>query len=146
MDDRFTIRPAQIKDAARLAELSDQLGYPSQREQVRTRLKMLMADPDQVVFVADLPGMGAAGWVHVYRQALLESDLTAEIGGLVVDQACRRMGIGQKLMGAAEDWAREKGCVILHLRSNIIREGAHAFYKALGYEINKTQYSFIKEL
>ena len=97
MDPSFTIRQASVEDAPRLADLNGQLGYPSRPEQVLARLKTLLADPDQKVFVADLAGTGAAGWVHVYRQALLESDLTAEIGGLVVEQSCRRMGIGQKL-------------------------------------------------
>jgi GNAT superfamily N-acetyltransferase len=142
----LTIRQARVTDAARLAELNGELGYPSRPEQVLARLQALLARADQQVFVGDLAGVGVAGWVHVYRQELLESDLTAEIGGLVVAQSCRRMGIGQQLMAAAEAWARENGCGAVHLRSNVIRTGAHAFYKSLGYQINKTSYSFLKDL
>ena len=135
-----------MQDADQLAILNGQLGYPSHPDQVRARLEILLADPDQSIFVADQFEKGVVGWVHVYKQALLESDLSAEIGGLVVDQDCRRLGIGEKLMEAAETWARQNGCPSLHLRSNIIRTGAHAFYRRLGYEINKTQYSFIKRI
>ncbi len=146
MDVPLTLRQARLEDAARLAELNGQLGYPSRPEQVLARLEILLADPHQGVFVADLAGAGLVGWLHVYRQALLEADLTAEIGGLVVEQSHRRMGVGQKLMEAAEAWALQQGCCRVHLRSNVIREGAHAFYRRLGYQIDKTQYSFVKRL
>lgn len=146
MDENITIRQACLDDAVRLSELNGQLGYTSSPDQVRARLEILLADANQIVFVADLADKGVMGWVHVYRQALVEYDLRAEVGGLVVDQSCRRMGIGQKLMEAAEAWACENGCSTVHLRSNITRDGAHAFYRQLGYQMNKTSYNFTKIL
>ena len=55
-------------------------------------------------------------------------------------------GIGKLLMERAEMWAREHGCKIVSLRSNVIRERAHAFYERLGYKHVKTQKSFRKVL
>jgi GNAT superfamily N-acetyltransferase len=50
------------------------------------------------------------------------------------------------LLDRAEMWAREKGFSATSLRSNVIRERAHAFYERQGYEHTKTQKSFRKKL
>jgi GNAT superfamily N-acetyltransferase len=49
-------------------------------------------------------------------------------------------------MAHAEKWALEHGCRIVHLRTNLKRAGAHAFYERLGYEHFKTQKAFRKIL
>jgi GNAT superfamily N-acetyltransferase len=54
--------------------------------------------------------------------------------------------VGLKLLERAEQWAREKGCTMVGLRSNVIRDRAHAFYERNGYEHFKTQKSFRKQL
>jgi GNAT superfamily N-acetyltransferase len=50
------------------------------------------------------------------------------------------------LLARAERWAREKGCRAIGLRSNVIRDRAHAFYERHGYKHVKTQKSFRKDL
>jgi GNAT superfamily N-acetyltransferase len=141
-----TIRPFRPGDEERIAELSRQLGYPSTAEDIRRRMEPLLGDADHAVFVADLPDLPAAGWVHVFRLATVESDARAEIGGLVVDEACRRSGVGRRLMERAEAWARERNCATVSLRSNVIRDEAHRFYRELGYSVVKTQHAFRKSL
>jgi GNAT superfamily N-acetyltransferase len=42
-------------------------------------------------------------------------------------------------MDQLERWARGVGCGMVTVRSNLIREGAHAFYQRLGFEVIKTQ-------
>lgn len=86
------------------------------------------------------------GWDHVYMAYFLEVNGGAQIGGLVVSERARRRGAGTLLMRRAEDFARERGCAAVNLRSNVIRSGAHQFYAAIGYEIIKTQYAFRKVL
>jgi GNAT superfamily N-acetyltransferase len=140
------VRAAREADAPGVAELSGQLGYPSTLEQARIRLAGLVADTDHAVFVAELPEAPLAGWVHVFLYLVLEADLRAEIGGLVVDAACRRRGVGRALMRRAEEWAAQKGCATVTLRSNVIREEAHAFYRSLGYSVTKTQHAFRKTM
>ena len=143
-DSELVIRAAREGDEARLVELSAQLGYRSTLEQMEVRLAALLADDGHAVFVVDLPGTPLAGWIHVFRYLVPEADLRGEIGGLVVDAACRRRGVGRALMRRAEQWAIEKGCSTVSLRSNVIREGAHAFYRSLGYSVYKTQHAFRK--
>lgn len=140
------VRRARKEDAAAIAELSGQLGYPSTKEQVERRLVHVLADSAHTLFVAEMTGGHIGGWLHVFGYHVVESDPRAEVGGLVVDEAQRGAGIGRLLMQNAENWAREKGYAAVGLRSNIVRHDAHAFYQRIGYKIPKTQHVFRKEL
>jgi GNAT superfamily N-acetyltransferase len=139
------IRFANQQDATPLAVLAGQLGYPSTNGQLAHRLAEILSRPDQAVFVAEVAGQ-IGGWVHVFACPTVESDIYAEIGGLVVEQEQRGQGVGKALMGRAEDWARERGIHEMRLRSNIIRKEAHQFYEGIGYENIKAQFTFRKTL
>jgi GNAT superfamily N-acetyltransferase len=143
---RLAVREARLNDAARLAELSGQLGYPSTHDQVESRLREIQATAEHAVFVAELATGEVAGALGVFVMRTMEADPRAEIGGLVVDERYRSQGLGQRLMERAEEWAREKHCAEVGLRSNVIRDRAHAFYERLGYRVVKTQKSFRKIL
>ena len=140
------IRLAKIADAARLADLSTQLGYPATPAQIRQRLRGIRPAAQHAVFVSETKHEGVIGWVHVSKQPLLEVDLRAEINGLIVGERHRSLGAGARLLAAAEDWARKHGCKGMSVRSNVIRERAHNFYERNGYEHYKTQKSFRKPL
>lgn len=64
----------------------------------------------------------------------------------MVDEDRRHGGIGRLLMQQAEQWAREKVCWAVHVRSNVVRKDAHAFYETIGYRRIKTQFTFRKAL
>jgi len=149
-DDRerlaVSVRVATIEDAERMAQLSTQLGYPSSRKDVERRFRLIAHDPDHAVYVAVLADGLVVGWLHAYVRRLMESDTTAEIGGLVVDEHHRGAGAGRLLLNHVERWACEKGCGAVTLRTNIIREGAHKFYLDRGYALVKTQHAFRKML
>lgn len=142
------IRKARRGDAARIAQLSGELGYPASTEQIAARLRQLTPASRHAVFVAELPdtGAGLIGWVHVSTSHLLESDTRAEVNGLIVAEGQRSAGAGAKLLQAAEEWARRRGCKGMNVRSNVIRERAHKFYEMHGYEHYKTQKAFRKLL
>src|SRR5436190_11974228 len=80
-----TVRKARLTDAGRIAELCNQLGYPSTRREVAQRLAGIRHDPERAVFVAELSSRKVAGWIHVGIEKWLESDAWAEVGGLVID-------------------------------------------------------------
>jgi GNAT superfamily N-acetyltransferase len=140
------IRPAQEPDCARIAELAGQLSYPSTPEEITKRLTEMNGDIDNAVFVAALASGEIAGWIAVFVYRTVEADARAEISGLVVDERCRSQRIGERLLARSEEWARERGCNVIGLRSNLIRERAHAFYERRGYAHIKTQKSFRKTL
>jgi GNAT superfamily N-acetyltransferase len=143
--DRVVARLARAKDAAPMAELATQLGYPTTLEQMRRRLAQVGRAEGHAVYVAVLDSQ-VVGWIHVSARPLVQVDRAAEIEGLVVDEACRGRGIGRLLIRQIEQWAREKGCDTIYVRSNIIRERAHVFYQDLGYENIKTSLTFRKTL
>lgn len=140
------IRKARANDAARIATLSGQLGYPTTTKEMAGRLKAALADRRGACFVAETRADGVIGWVHVSVTPLLEVERRAEVNGLVVDEKARSCGAGWSLLEAAEKWARKKRCRGMSVRSNVIRDRAHGFYLQHGYEHYKTQKAFRKPL
>jgi GNAT superfamily N-acetyltransferase len=140
------VRRARATDAARIAELSGQLGYPTTEKQMKVRLKDALRDKDGACFVAESRESGLIGWIHVSTTPLLEVERRAEVNGLVVDETTRSQGAGTLLLAAAEKWARGKRCKSMSVRSNVLRERAHGFYLRNGYEHYKTQKAFRKGL
>lgn len=143
---KLKIRRARPGDAAKLAELSGQLGYPTDTAQMKKRLKSIKPASQNAVFVADLPGAGVIGWTHVSVEPLLEVGIRAEINGLVVADGQRSAGAGWQLLEAAERWAKRHGCESMSVRSNVIRDRAHQFYERHSYQHYKTQKAFRKPL
>jgi GNAT superfamily N-acetyltransferase len=145
---RVKIRRARRGDAERIAQLCGELGYPATAAQVTTRLRQLTPVSKHAVFVAESSdgATGLIGWVHVSEAHLLEGDMRAEVNGLIVAEGQRSAGAGAKLLEAAEEWARRRGCRGMNVRSNVIRERAHGFYERNGYEHYKTQKAFRKAL
>jgi GNAT superfamily N-acetyltransferase len=142
---RIEIAAAAPADAPELARLSTQLGYPMTPQEAAERLAGLDGQIDHLLLVARR-GNRAAGWLQVSRTRIFETPDSAEIAGLVVDEAQRGRGIGPMLLRAAEDWARRSGCLALRVRSNVIRGRAHAFYVREGYGEIKQQKVFEKTL
>ena len=141
-----SVRRARGADAARIAELSGHLGYPVTTRQMAERLKRAMRKRDNACLVACAGPAEVVGWIHVSITPLLEVERRAEVNGLVVDEQARSRGAGAALLAAAENWARHQGCRGMSVRSNVLRERAHAFYLRQGYEHYKTQKAFRKKL
>ena len=132
-------------DAPAVTELSAQLGYKTTPREVARRFFDLEQSFNDGLFVA-VQGAEVVGWLHVYSVRLLETDGYAEIGGLVVDAAARRQGVGRGLTQRAEAWAAAHDHRELRLRSGLHRREAHAFYEQLGYRLSKTSHMFRKEV
>jgi GNAT superfamily N-acetyltransferase len=141
-----TLRRARIDDAAELARLSGQLGYPQQADAFERRLRRLLISADHPVLVATEDDTRLLGFIAIERRLLLEAGERVEIVGLVVDDAARRRGIGQALVRAAEDWARTLGVGELAVRSNVLRDQSHPFYEGAGFQRTKTQHVYRKRL
>lgn len=145
---KVRVRKARRGDAERIAQLTAELGYPSTPAQIAERLRQLKPASKHAVFVAESLdcGVGVLGWLHVSVSHVLESDIRAEVNGLIVAEGQRSAGAGAKLLEAAERWAAAHGGQAMNVRSNVIRERAHKFYERNGYEHYKTQKAFRKPL
>jgi len=139
------IRLLQSSDADALVALLPDLGYTASAEQLVRRLAVLREWPDQEAFVAQIDGR-IVGLCHAQGVRLLASDGYAEIQALFVSAACQGQGIGRRLLEHACAWAAGRGYERVRLRSNVIREGAHAFYEHLGFEKSKASYAFERKI
>ena|SRR5215470_17964531 len=144
--DGVAIRRARLRDARAIAELAGQLGYPTPEREMAARLAALLGRRQGAVLVAESPSHEVVGWLHVSLTPLLEVPLRAEVNGLIVREGQRSLGAGARLLEAAERWARSNGCRSMSVRSNVVRERAHAFYLKSGYQHYKTQKAFRKEI
>ena len=135
----MSIRRANPTDGEAIAMLAKELGYAPSGEDMMRRLETLEGQQEHAVFVAEDDDNSVVGWLHIFGRRLLLSEPIAEIGGIVVSQACRRRGIGRELISAAEQWARRKGFGGLVARSDTRRPESHDFYPKIGMTKLKTQ-------
>ena len=137
------IRRAQIGDAAEMARLAGELGYPMSSAEMKRRLENLLPNPHHHIAVV-ASGERLLGWMHVERRFSLEGGARAELMGLVVDSTARRRGFGRELLKVAENWTLAQELSSLTVRSNAAREQSHPFYESLGYSRSKTQHVYTK--
>jgi len=122
------VRPAGPADAGPLSALLDQLGYPTEKDELRRRLEAVDG-----VLVASVGGEVAGMLVLAIVPVLHEDGPWCRITALVVDQRHRRAGVGAALLDAAERHARAVGCSRIEATSAIDRRGAHGFYRGRGF-------------
>jgi GNAT superfamily N-acetyltransferase len=142
----ITIRKAQNQDAERMAVLCQQLDYQASPQAVLTRLQQMQQDQQHVIYVADLASEQVVGWAHAHVCHLVMMPPQALLLGLVVDQEYRGCGIGRCLMQQVEQWASERKCDAVLVRSNVKRQQAHTFYQKIGYTNTKQSKVFSKVL
>jgi GNAT superfamily N-acetyltransferase len=140
-----TIRAARPADAAELARLSGELGYPVTTAEMQRRLTLVLASPNHYVAVV-ASGDRLLAWVGMERRVSLEGGERAELIGLIVDATARRGGWGRALVKHAEQWTVAQGLTSLVVRSNTARDQSHPFYEAIDYSRDKTQHVYVREL
>jgi len=134
------IRTATLADAPAVQSLAGQLGYPMKTQTLSERLAAILECPGQTLLVAEIESQ-VCGWVYLLAGPDLLSGAIAEIGGLVVDENRRSLGVGKALLERAWEWTGSQGYGELRVRSNTAREPyVKAFYLANGYEVVKTQW------
>ena len=124
-------------DAEVVAALAAELGYPSETEAIRARIRAI--SESDLLLVAVNAGDRTIGIIQAHRVCIIEVGLRGEILGLVVSSSARRSGIARRLIEEAETWAKNIGAEAISVRSNTKRIEAHVFYPALGYRKIKTQ-------
>jgi GNAT superfamily N-acetyltransferase len=142
---RLSFRQLTSDDSAAAAELSSQLGYPNSPDELRQRIEETSRSADRVAFAAVLDGQ-IVGWIDAAIERHLQSSACAVIGGLVVRDDARGLGIGRRLCLEVEDWARSQSIPVVRVRSQIKREDTHRFYLRDGYSKVKTSLVFEKRL
>jgi GNAT superfamily N-acetyltransferase len=116
-------------------------GYTEERG--RAGFKYAVHDRDAEVLLA-VEGERVVGLASVYADILsIRYGPRCWVQDLIVTASRRGRGVGGKLLDAASEWARERGCTHLELSSGEGRKGAHRFYRAQGMA---KSYNFSREI
>jgi len=138
------IRQAKPADRDRLAQLREAL-WPetSAAEHARELESILAGDVPGAMplinFVAETTDSTLIGFAEVDLRSHDDGcDPARPVGyleGWYVAGEYRRLGIGRRLLSAAEDWARSHGCVEMASDTWIDNELSQSCHHALGFEV-----------
>ena len=111
---------------------------------------LILGDPRRnAVFVARTANGGLVGFVEAALRDWAEGCRTRPVGyveGWYVGPEHRRQGVGRRLIEAAEQWARSRGCTEMGSDAEIANTLSHRAHAALGYEEVERVVSFAKRL
>ena len=138
------IRPAADADVPELARLMTELGYPTSPEEMTVRLKAIEWHGAMACLIALLDGSIAGMIGLAVTPSFARNPPHGEVAALVVSEGSRGHGVGRALIARGEAWLAQRGVVRATVNSGTHRDGAHAFYRACGYETNG--FRFVREL
>ena len=105
----------------------------------------LLDDPAHVFLAAEGELGNVDGFIHLRMEPQLHhTGLVAEVMELAVAEGARNHGVGARLLHAAEDVARQRGCLQIEVACNQLRHRAHAFYEREG--LHNFHYKFSRPL
>lgn len=135
------IRDARPSDLDRLLELYAVTGAlyqgvgPLDQGKAENLFTRVLLDPNQQTLVAQVYGEVVGTVVLAVLPNLAHGGAPyAVVENVVVDEEYRSDGVGRALMEEAMRRARAAGAYKLTLSTNLSREGAHEFYRKLGFE------------
>ena len=140
----IVIRRAVLSDCDAMYVINrDALGYDFPLEKTRKRLKLVLADDKNTIFVAE-QNSEVKGYIQLESYDCIYAESMKNIMGLAVLPKEQGRGIGRLLITAAESFAKSDGAVGIRLSSGAGRTEAHKFYLACGYTMRKEQKNFVK--
>jgi GNAT superfamily N-acetyltransferase len=127
------LREATPADAAAVATLLGELGYPCTRDEATARINVMASDDTMDLVVVDVHGDIRGLYSLDFMFYLPFGRLSCRITSLVVAPAHRHAGIGRMMLKDAESRAMRRGAARVELTTAEHREDAHQFYRACGY-------------
>ena len=100
------------------------------------RIQEVLAAPNTILMTAQDDGK-VVGMATLHILPTTEKRI-AHVDDVVVSSAYRGQGLGEKLMRALIDAARERGVASLHLTSRPARAAAQALYMKVGFKKRET--------
>lgn len=134
----ITIRQAVLADLDAVTTLFDGYrqfyGQASDLVGARHFLKARFEHGQSVVLLAESNGQ-AVGFTQLYPSfSSVSMARVFVLNDLYVAESARRLGVGEALLKAATDHARQLGAVRLSLNTNVQNLPAQALYASMGWE------------
>jgi aminoglycoside 6'-N-acetyltransferase I len=149
-DTHFTIRPFCEDDLGEWFRLRSQLWDETPEEDHKGEMMDIMENSDtQFVGVADVGGGRLAGFIEASIRPYVDDCASENVGyleGWYVEAPYRGQGIGSKLVGSSEEWARSRGCIEMASDSEVDNAESIAAHDELGYEETSRLVHFRKDL
>jgi aminoglycoside 6'-N-acetyltransferase I len=145
----FRVRVLQHGDRPEHARMRAALWPDEDAEELASEVVAMLADPEQVIYVAERDDGRLCGMVEARVRAFangVDEQPCAFVEGWWVDSDMRRGGVGRALIAAVEQWAHDRGFHELGsdaLLDNIVSHRAHL---ALGFEERERTVAFRKRL
>jgi ribosomal protein S18 acetylase RimI-like enzyme len=135
----ITVRRASAADAAAIASLFTDEGFPVGPSDVRARLTRFDSPTSRVV-IAEHEGT-ILGFIAVHAMPRFEhDDWILRVLALVVDAGARERGVGRALLTEAERIGGEVGAAFVELTAGHHRPEARHLYESLDYDSTVTAY------
>lgn len=130
------IRPLHPDELEAWLTMRERLWPDSPRGDLAEEQREIIAQPERNgVLVAELQGT-LIGFVEVSLRDWAEGCETRPVGYLeawYVEPEHRRSGVGRRLVEAAENWARERGCTEMGSDAELWNDTSHAAHRAMGF-------------
>jgi aminoglycoside 6'-N-acetyltransferase I len=143
------VRPAAGADRAEWIRLRRALWPEADSAELASEIDAILASDRLAAFVAARPGGRLAGLVEASLRDVAEGCATSPVGyieGWYVDPDARRVGVGRRLVAAAEAWALARGCREMASDSVLSNLDGQAAHRALGYAEVERAVHFRKDL
>ena len=147
---QYRIRPLADGDLSEWLRLRQLLWDQSTVDEHRSEMVGIIENAgSQFVTVADLGSGRLAGFLEASIRPQAEDCDTENVGyleGWFVDEPYRQQGIGRRMVEAAENWARQRGCSEMASDAEINNTISQQAHNRLGYEETSRLVHLRKEL
>lgn len=140
------IRKAKETDCVAISNLiKNDLGVSANTSDIVKEQFSKIDKKREEVFVAEKDG-SVIGVIHVEIYNTLLRKSVANVLVLAVSSSFRHQKVGSTLLKTAELWSKEKNVNTVRICSGSERLEAHKFYRAQGYNKEKEQIRFLKDI
>jgi aminoglycoside 6'-N-acetyltransferase I len=146
----MTIRRVRPEETEAWLVMRMALWPETDEPQHRKEMAMMLSDEERfAVFVCQDPHGELVGFAEVSLRAWAEGCESSPVGyleGWYVAEHARRQGIGGRLVAAAADWARSRGCTEMASDTELANRVSEATHLRLGYRVAARVTAFRKRL
>jgi aminoglycoside 6'-N-acetyltransferase I len=143
-------RPVRPEETEAWLVMRMALWSETDEPQHRKEMAMMLSDEERSdVLVCQDPHGELFGFAEVSLRAWAEGCESSPVGyleGWYVAEHARRQGIGGRLVVAAEDWARSRGCIEMASDTEMTNRLSEAAHLRLGYQVAARVIAFRKPL